>query len=248
MLTQQRRDKILEILGQNGSIEVTDISKKLGASESTIRRDIIFLSNLGKLNKVHGGATQLPHNFSQNEDTFINKSLKNVEEKTKIAKYAASLINDDDFIFIDAGSTTWLLTQFIENTGATFVTNGISQAKELAKKNIKVILLGGEFKETTEAVTGIEAAVNMQKYNFSKAFIGTNGVTEKQGFTTPDNAEGIVKSVAVERSFVSYVLCDSTKFGKVSGYSFSKLEASCIITAKCGDDSIKKKTVVKEID
>ena len=248
MLTQQRRDKILEILAQNGSIEVTDLTRKLGASESTIRRDIVFLSNLGKLNKVHGGATQLAQEFSQSEDTFLNKSYKNVEEKTKIAEYAASLINDNDFIFLDAGSTTFLLAKHIPaNIGATFVTNGISQANELAKKNIKVILLGGEFKQTTEAVTGIEAAVNMQKYNFSKAFIGTNGVTDRQGFTTPDSAEGIVKSVAVERSFVSYVLCDSTKFGKVSGYSFSKIETSCIITTKCSDDEIKKLTVVKEL-
>ncbi len=247
MLTHERRNKILEQLNINGNLEVTAIAKELNASESTIRRDLLALSNLGKLKKVHGGATLLSEEFKQNEDTLENKNLKNIEEKTAIAKYAVGLIKDDDFVYVDAGSTTFLLTKFIEKTGATFVTNGLSQAKELSRKNIKVILLGGELKHTTDAIIGMDALINMQKYNFSKAFMGANGVSERQGFTTPDNDEGLIKSVAIERSFVSYVLCDSTKFNKVSGYSFAKIDSSCIITTGCSDQGIKKKTVVKEI-
>jgi DeoR family fructose operon transcriptional repressor len=206
------------------------------------------LSNLGKLNKVHGGATVLSQEFHNSEDHIEVKSLKHVDEKAAIAKYAASQINDGDFVFIDAGSTTYIMTTYINNSKATFVTNGTAHATELAKKGCKVFVLGGELKETTEAIIGLVAATNLQKYNFSKAFIGTNGISEKQGFTTPDTDEAMLKAIAIERSFVTYVLADESKFGKVSAVTFAPIDAACIVCDKCNDDNIKHKSVVKEVD
>ena len=239
MLTTDRRAQILEILRQNGSVTVSKLAEKFETSESTIRRDLLALSQLGKINKVHGGATVLGQEFLHNEE--------DINEKEGIAKYAASQINDDDFVFIDAGTTTFLMTKYISSSKATFVTNGIAHAKELTAKGCKVFVIGGELKSTTEAIIGLVAASNLQKYNFSKAFIGTNGVSEKQGFTTPDTEEAMLKAVAMERSFVTYVLCDHTKFGKVSAVSFSPVAAACIVCDKCDDEQLKSKTVVKEV-
>lgn len=247
MLTQERRKKILDLLTEQGSATVAQLSEAFDSSESTIRRDLAALSNLGKLNKVHGGATVLPQEFLKNEDNIEVKSLKNVDEKSKIAIYAASQINDDDFVYIDAGSTTYLMATYIENSKATFVTNGISHARELTQKGCKVFVIGGQLKKTTEAIIGLVAASNLQKYNFSKAFIGVNGISEKQGFTTPDTDEAMLKAVAIERSFVSYVLADSSKFGKVSAVSFAPLDAACIVCDKCPDDAMKQKSVIKEV-
>lgn len=248
MLTQERRELILELLNQNGSVSVNQLSAMYNTSESTIRRDLVALSNLGKLNRVHGGATVLSQEFLKAEDSIEAKSLKNVDQKLMIAEYAASIINDNDFVFIDAGSTTYLMITFIkEGSRASFVTNGIAHAKELAQKGCRVFVVGGELKETTEAIIGLVAAGNLQKYNFSKAFIGANGISEKQGFTTPDTDEAMLKAVAIERSFASYILCDATKFNKVSAVSFASLDSACIITDKCNDDKIKEKTVVKEV-
>lgn len=247
MLTQERRKKILDLLTEQGSATVAQLSEAFDSSESTIRRDLAALSNLGKLNKVHGGATVLPQEFLKNEDNIEVKSLKNVDEKSKIAIYAASQINDDDFVYIDAGSTTYLMATYIENSKATFVTNGIAHARELAQKGCKVFVIGGQLKKTTEAIIGLVAASNLQKYNFSKAFIGVNGISEKQGFTTPDTDEAMLKAVAIERSFVSYVLADSSKFGKVSAVSFAPLDAACIVCDKCPDDAVKQKSVIKEV-
>lgn len=247
MLTQERRERILERLQQNGSVAVSELCVAFQASESTIRRDIVALSNLGKLHKVYGGATLLNQQFSQQEASLEAKACLHVEDKLRVAEYAAGLIQDEDFVFLDAGSTTFLLAQKIENTRASYVTNGLAHAKELGKKGCKVIVIGGELKETTDAIIGLEAASNLQKYNFSKAFLGANGVSEKQGFTTPDNNEGILKAIAIERSFVSYVLCDPSKFNKVSGYSFARLDTACILTTRCDEASIQEKTVVKEV-
>lgn len=247
MLTQERRTKILDLLEEKGSVTVTQLSECFDASESTIRRDLVALSQLGRLKKVHGGAMITSQEFLRNEEVMEEKSLKFVDEKTQIAMYAAQQINDDDFVFIDAGSTTYLMTKHIKDTKATFVTNGIAHAKELSKNGCKVFVLGGELKETTEAIIGLVAASNLQKYNFSKAFIGVNGITEKQGFTTPDTEEAMLKAVAIERSFVPYVLADSSKFGKVSAVSFGGLDCACVICDKCSDESVKKKCVVKEV-
>ena len=104
MLTTDRRAQILEILRQNGSVTVSKLAEKFETSESTIRRDLLALSQLGKINKVHGGATVLGQEFLHNEEDFNKKSLMNINEKEEIAKYAASQINDDDFVFIDAGT------------------------------------------------------------------------------------------------------------------------------------------------
>lgn len=247
MLTFDRRSKILEYIAENGSAAVTELSKLLSASESTIRRDLADLANAGKLDKVHGGAKLKNQEFINREDSINVKVQKNFHEKMLVAKYAASLINDRDYVFIDAGSTTFLMSRFISGSKATFITNGIAQANELAKNGCKVMVLGGELKETTEAIVGATAAQNLQKYNFSKAFIGANGITLKQGITTTDTSEAVIKAVAVERSFASFVLADSSKFGKVSAVSAVPLGSACIICDRCTDEEIKKKTVVKEV-
>jgi len=230
MLTHERRKIILEYISEHGSAGVT------------------ALSRLGRINKVHGGATAVAEEFLNREDVINVKVSKNYEEKSRIARYAAELINDDDYVFIDAGSTTFLLAGFIENRRASFVTNGVEQAKALAANGCKVTLLGGELKASTEAIIGSQTATDLQRYNFSKAFIGANGVTLKQGYTTTDVSEAVIKAIAIERSFVSYVLADSGKFGKVSAVTVAPLETSCIICDSCPDAEIKKKTVVKEVD
>lgn len=247
MLTQERRQLILDYLKENGSASVIGLSELFNSSESTIRRDLVALSKLGKLNKVHGGATVLGQEYLHNEDNVEVKSLKNVDEKERIAKYAASQIYDEDFVYIDAGTTTYLMATHIKDCKATFVTNGIAHAKVLAKNGCKVFVLGGALKNTTEAIIGLVAATNLQKYNFSKAFIGSNGVSVKQGFTTPDTDEAMLKAVAIERSFASYVLCDNTKFGKVSAVSFAPLDSALIVCDKCDDEQIKQIAVVKEV-
>lgn len=247
MLSQERRKLILDYINKNGSAGVNELSEMFETSESTVRRDLVELSKLGKLNKVHGGATMLSQEFLKREDNVEQKFSKNINEKTVIAQYAASQISDDDFVFIDAGTTTYLMIDYLKGSKATFVTNGIAHAKRLAENGCKAFVIGGEVKSTTDAIIGLVAASNLQKYNFSKAFIGANGVSEKQGFTTPDTDEAMLKAVAIERSFVSYALVDHTKFGKVSAVTFASVDSACIVCDRCEDDNIKTKAVIKEV-
>lgn len=247
MLTQERQSRILSILSEQGSVTVTRLTEILQSSESTVRRDLARLDKQGLLNKVHGGATAIRREFISFEDNIEEKLTKNTDKKREIAKYAASQIQDDDFVYIDAGTTTLLMTAYLADSKATFVTNGVEHAKQLAKKGCKTIVLGGRLKQSTEAIIGIVAATDLQKYSFTKAFLGANGISEKQGYTTPDTDEAMLKAAVIQKSFVSYVLADNSKIGRVSAVSFGSLDSACIVTDKCDDEKIKKKTVVKEM-
>lgn len=247
MLTQQRHEEILRQLQEKGAVYVSELTEQLNASESTIRRDLLALDRMGKLQRVHGGATQTNRQFLFSEDNIEEKISKNIEEKRLIAQYAAEQIQPGDFVFLDAGTTTLLMIDYLEPGVATFVTNGIVHARELSTRGFEVYILGGELKAVTEAVVGIAAAQNLMNYNFSKAFIGTNGVSTKYGYTTPDTDEAFLKSAAVDRSFVSYVLADSSKFGKVSTVTFGTLNSSAIITDHLPDQRYAEQTVVKVV-
>lgn len=247
MLSEERFRTILEILKQRKTASVTELAEALNTSESTIRRDITALAETGQLKKVYGGAAAITKNFISDEPDVNTKASQNVAQKEQIARYAANLINNDDFIFIDAGTTTLRLIDFIQNTKATFVTNGIAHAKALAVKGFKVYIIGGEFKASTEAITGSAAINNIRNFNFTKCFLGTNGISIDNGFTTPDIEEALVKQSALENSYVSFVLADSSKFDTVSSVTFAKLEQACIITDTLTDRKYLEKAIIKEV-
>ena len=249
MLTEERHSLILDKLKRESVVYVNDLVKLLETSESTIRRDLTQLDKAGLLKKVHGGATSINSNFIYTKDfEFEIRKEINTEEKIKIAKYAASLIENDDFVYIDSGTTTDLLIDFIECRDATFVTNGIGHAKKLIQKNFNTYILGGELKLKTEAIVGVEAINSLKKYNFTKGFFGTNGIDLDRGFTTPDLREGMVKEEAIKRSKISYILSDDSKFNKISAITFGEIDQSKIITTKVVDTNYINVTQIMEVD
>ena len=232
MLTKQRQELILKLLEEKGSITVTEAKDMLGASESTVRRDIVALDAEGRLVKVFGGAVALDGEraVTTYEYTVAQRFELNREEKRRIAKYAASLIEPDDFVYLDAGTTTAHLLDYVEKNGAAFVTNAVAHAQRLAARGIRVFLIGGELKASTEAIIGNQAMRTIQSYHFTKGFFGTNAVTKKSGCTTPDANEATVKQTAMEQCRECYVLCDHTKFDLVSSVTFAPFYGTNFIT------------------
>lgn len=232
MLSEERQLEILKYLEEKQAITVIELTKLLNTSESTIRRDLNVLAKQKKLKKVHGGATKLEQQFLTMEYDVTTKNSLNQEEKEKIGQYVAKLIRKDDMIFLDAGTTTEKMIDYIEETRAIFVTNGMEHAKKLMKKGMKTIVLGGEVKGITEAIVGAEAVENLKRYNFTKCFLGTNGISKEGGFSTPTMDEACVKREAMKRSFATYVLADHTKFFKTTAFTFGTLEEAVVVTDK----------------
>lgn len=247
MLAEERFSKILSIIEEAGSVTVQDLMEELGASESTIRRDLNTMDANGLLVKVFGGAVAKNTNIRTQDENVDNRKLQNIEEKVAIAKYAAGLIQSGDFVYIDAGTSTELVIDYIKVMNVTFVTNSLTHAKKLSDKGYTVYILGGEFKSTTEAIVGEEAVETLDKYNFTKGFWGTNGVSITKGFSTPEVKEAMVKKKSMENCKERYVLADSSKFSQISSVKFSEFENATIITTELKNASYKKYKNIKEV-
>ena len=115
MLHEERHEQILAQLKIKHAVKVNTLAKELGASESTIRRDINELDKKGLLKRVFGGAVSLSGNIASEATDIAERKQLNVEEKDRIAQYAATLISDNDFVFIDAGTTTEKMIEYLEN-------------------------------------------------------------------------------------------------------------------------------------
>ena len=127
------------------------------------------------------------------------------------------------------------------------MTNGIYHARKLIKHGLNAYIVGGKVKPVTEAVIGAEGISNLKDLNFSKSFIGTNGIDIEAGFTTPDIDEAKMKETAIEKSYMAFVMADHTKFRRVYPVSFSPLRRCCIVTDKVTDSLFKNETVIKEV-
>jgi len=231
-----------------GAVKVTRLAKELVISESTIRRDIIELDHMGKLKKVFGGAVSCDSYLTSKETDVKTRAVFSVTEKDSIAKYAASLIEANDFVYVDAGTTTEKLIDFLPDNAATYVTNGLSHALALTRNGHRVYLLGGKVNVSTEAVIGAEALAALTKYNFTKCFLGTNAVDLEHGFTTPNVEEAAVKAHAAKRSSIVYVLADSRKFETVAPVTFLEIEEAWIITDQLSNIEYKSRTEVIETE
>ncbi len=240
MLTEERFAKILSILERTGSVTVQQLMAELNTSESTIRRDLTALDANGQLTKVHGGAILKNAAYSTIDDEVIHRKEQNREAKEIIAKYAAGLIKPGDFVYIDAGTTTEFMIDYITEKQAILVTNAITHAKRLAEKGCKVYILGGEFKAVTEAIVGEEAVETLEKYNFTKGFFGTNGISIQKGFSTPELREAMVKKKSMENCRECYVLADNSKFNQISSVTFAPFENATIITTNMRQEAFQK--------
>ena len=248
MLAEERFALILDLLARQRTATVQELCEALSASESTIRRDLNELDKLGKLNKVHGGATLPDSPFRTDEPTMAAKETLAVDQKQSIAQAAASLIQPEDFIFLDAGSTTLAVARLLSGPAlkASYVTNGVAHARLLAQKGCRVFLPGGLLRPQTEAIVGAAAVSSLQQYNFTKAFMGANGVALDAGFTTPDPEEAAVKATVVRRAREAWFLVDDSKFARIYPAVIAELSGGAILTNHCPNPKYRQFTLVKE--
>lgn len=247
MLTEKRYEKILEMLNEKSVLTVKEITQALHSSDATTRRDLQALDNMGKLKKVHGGAAKIENSsFIKKEEDIITRENINREEKDKIGKKAASLIEENDFIYLDAGTSTGAMIKYITAKNVTFVTNGLYHALTLSKMGYKVFITSGEAREITGSVVGSEAVKSLIKYNFTKGFFGTNGIDTKAGYTTYAEKEALIKGAAIKKCKEAFILGDDSKFNKIAPITFANIKDAVIITSSDVNNSFKGKTKILE--
>ncbi len=218
-ITLDRRTKILDDLNNNGSVRVNQLSQIFGVSEVTIRNDLTHLEKKGFLIKTRGGAIKslrVGIDYRLNEKSKIHST-----EKQKIGQRAAELIQDNDTIIIDSGTTT---IEVAKNLGhlnnITVITNALNIAGQLVNfDNLKIILLGGILRNTSLSLIGPIAENSIKNFYCDKLFVGVDGIDSQYGIFTPNSEEAYLNRHMIENSKQVIVVTDSSKF-KRKGFAF----------------------------
>lgn len=248
MIGEERRARIVDMVNTYGTVTVTDLMEDLGASESTVRRDLGHLHKAGLLKRVHGGATKLStFEVVLANTTLESRQFEQMEEKRAIGAYAARLIKPDDFVFIDGGSTADCLVDAITETHATYYTNSLPLAQKLRAKGCHTFLPGGEVSPVSVVLVGSDTVDHIRKCHFTVGFWGTNGADPENGFTTPGFEEAAVKQVSFEHTMRRYVICDSSKFKTISLIKFADFDDATIITDYLEEQSYHEVGTVVEV-
>lgn len=250
MLTEERQQKILQLLDQQNIVKLHDLIEELGASESTIRRDLQELENRNLLERIHGGAKKIQQ--LGYEADMVTKSQENIEAKQAIAQYAASLVHQDEVIYLDAGSTTLEMINYLSSDlKLIVVTNSVKHAAALIDRQIETIILGGTIKLSTNATHGYNSIQLLEQFRFNKVFMGMNGIDQKGGYTTPDPEEAVLKRMAIRQSEEAFILADHSKFNVITFTRVAALEEATVITDHCPADHLaayQALTKIKEVN
>ncbi|WP_421829715.1 DeoR/GlpR family DNA-binding transcription regulator [Larkinella sp.] len=238
MLPNQRRDKILELLKEDGSAKIVNLARIFKVTEVTIRQDIEKLEKDGLVIKDHGGAYL--KNVEDQVRTVSLGNQENIDKKERIASKCLEYIESGDTIILDSGSTTTEIAKKLRGyRNLTVITNALNIALILgAETGIEVIMTGGEFKPPTLSLTGQKAADFFKGINVQKLFLATAGISLKSGLTYPSISDLVVKKAMIDAADVTYLVADSTKIGKSA---FASLGALSLIDYIITDATIQEK-------
>jgi DeoR/GlpR family transcriptional regulator of sugar metabolism len=231
-LAPKRLQRLREILRIDHVVSVEELSRQLGVSSATVRRDLAQLESLGEVRRVHGGAVGTESRLE--EPLFDDKTSIAAREKQRIAQAALKFIKPNDTIFLDGGSTVLELARLVRaRSNLTVVTNSLRAAIELAAQGPRVILIGGEFRRLSQTLVGPLTRLTLDEVHVDKAFMGTIGLTVEEGLTTTDPSEAYTKELVMAHARQVFLLADHSKVGKVSFACAGQLEkVQVLITDK----------------
>ncbi len=205
-----RREVILEVLAEDGNVSVSGLAKRLGVTVVTARADLATLEEEGVLVRTHGGALPAFH------PKIATRTREDKELKAPIAKAAAAEIQNGDTVIISAGTTTALMAKYLLGKRDIHIVTNNTLVLAYARTNpqLRVTLVGGEFRSSEEGLVGPMALAALDQFHVSKTFIGIDGASVKQGFTAHflESAD-LVRKMAEQADEV-IVISASTKFGK----------------------------------
>lgn len=230
LFAEQRKQRIIEFLGQHQSVRVADLCLLLQASPASVRRDLQELHEAGLLTRTHGGAVHT--STASFEPSLAEKEDLLRAEKIAIAHVAIELIQEGDTVMLDAGSTTLEIARLLRHTrGVTVLTNALNIALELASGDIEVTVTGGTLRQRTQSLVGPITENVLAGLHVDKLFLGTNGLDLKRGLTTPNVSEAQSKRAMIDSAREVIVVADHSKFGCVA---FSQIcpfdKVHCLIT------------------
>lgn len=234
MIPYERQQLVLQHLSESNLLKMEDLQELLpDTSVSTLRRDLKELEKQGRVELLAGGAVRL-HAVSHELGVMVTGAL-HAAEKERMAQRAVEEVSDGDTVYLDSGtSCTALLRHLIDRDVTIYTANG-SACYITGEMRAQVIMIGGAYNPRTLSMTGPITEGILQDLYFDKAFLGVNAVSVDRGVTNPSHDEAIKKQLVKENSSRTYILCDSSKFHRVSNVRVFGLEGLIIISDATDD-------------
>jgi DeoR family transcriptional regulator, fructose operon transcriptional repressor len=239
MLPSQRRQAILAEVQSATAVSADALARRFAVSVETIRRDLRSLQARGLLDRVYGGATS-PAGRST-EGSFAARSVRHIEHKRAIAGCAASLVEPQDTIIIDVGTTALEVARALPAAfRGRVLTNSVPAALELSGRDgIELLVSGGQVRPGDGACSGAHAQAFFDEFYADKAFLGSGGVHPDAGLTDYYPSEVIVRRTIIAHTAASYVLADSSKLGTIAVHRVCPLSAlTAIVTDQAADPQV----------
>lgn len=214
-MSKEREKLILEKLLKQKKITVKETAKELYVSEPSIRRDFASLEKQNLIKRVHGGAVVEETALSKNKIPFALRELEESGSKVIIAEKAATLICDNDVIFLDASTSAYAVIPFLSaKNNVTVVTNGVKALSKLAEYGINTISTGGRLVASCYALVGEEAYRTIETVNADIAFFACRGISADGYLTDISAEENYVRKKMIKNSNRAFLLCTGDKKGK----------------------------------
>ena len=237
-IKKDRTEQILQLLTKNGQIDVAVLSKEIGVSQVTIRKDLDEMKARGLIRRDHGSA-RLPQT-----DNVASRLAYHYEEKKKIAARAAEAVSDGNTVMIESGSCCALLAVQLAETkkSLTIITNSVFIAEYIRDyKNVQTILLGGIYQNDSQCLVGPmvrEAAVN---YHVNYFFVGTDGWSERTGFTNRDQMRAQAVRDMADSCEILAIVTESEKFHQIGTIPMNVRNVPVIVfTDDALEESVKQ--------
>lgn len=223
LFLQERLERILALIQEQGRISVAELSDRFGVSAVTIRNDLATLEQQERLMRTHGGAVANP--MAGMEPAFALRQKLHPTEKERIGRAAAELVHDGDAIALDASTTAWQVARHLKDRRElTVVTNGLFIALEfLDSPNVTVVMPGGTLRTASASLVGDLGACILESYHVQRGFFGARGLTLEEGLTDINQYEVELKRRMVERSKEVIAIVDASKWGQVAFAAFAFL-------------------------
>lgn len=238
MIADERKQKISELLKEKDTVKVSELSHILNVSEVTIRSYLADMEKKGLLSRIHGGAVS---SYKPYYSMNLNQRLEtNQGEKVEIADKIASMIEPDDTIMLNSGTTTLITFRKIPKSyNLNIVTNSIAIALEASNNpNYNVVLVGGSVNTKYQFTYGSDAVKQIQSYHADKLILSVDGIDARRGFTTYYNKEADVDTAMIAQSGTRIIAADYTKFHRCAFAKISEVSIADVIVTNGRADNL----------
>ncbi|NLJ40750.1 MAG: DeoR/GlpR transcriptional regulator [Clostridiales bacterium] len=221
-----RRNSINQLILDKGEVRLKDLEEVFPeVSSMTLRRDLIYLENKGKIIRTRGGARTISRPANSIEDVYSQRATINTEAKIRIAKKAINYIESGRSVYIDSGTTTMCLAKILTNMDLSILTCGPNIGLEIGKNTMSsVTLLGGQLNRNNLCTSGIYAIEFLKKINIDIAFLAASSFSLDNGFTIGNFNESELKKAVIKKARHKILLMDTSKLDKTLPYTFAHLE------------------------